>query len=593
MTIEFTKTELTELTPKITVFGVGGAGGNAVNNMINTGLEGVDFVVANTDAQALAYSKAEQKIQLGAQLTQGLGAGARPEVGRAAAEETIEMIREHLRGCHMTFITAGMGGGTGTGAAPIIAKTAREEGILTVGVITKPFQFEGNRRMLLAEQGIMELSQYVDTLIIIPNQNLFRIANERTTFADAFAMADEVLHSGVRGITDLMVLPGLVNLDFADVRTVMSEMGKAMMGTGEAEGENRALEAAEAAISNPLLDEVSMKGANGVLINITGGMDLTLFEVDEAANRIRSEVNPDANILVGSALNAELDGKMRVSVVATGIESDGGTRHEEPRKTYSFDKKSEVESKSATDTHGGWDEPVAAHKSIVETAMDSSAEVNSPGVKEQVVMEEETLELVNEVENMTEAVKSDVQRETEKILAQLAEGIVQQTAPTEKSNVEEVNDMAELTASRDEPFISAAPVMPQKRMAPLMQKPDPFAEAAMANGPVTKKTPQKRRFLDFFGGGPKSESDKLEPKKKIILSQADMLNPEMNSERPAPELKANPPEMKSSPKAATTSHGPAQHHKQVAEDAPDTAEVLDQKEDNHLEIPAFLRRQAN
>ncbi|NOZ65639.1 MAG: cell division protein FtsZ, partial [Alphaproteobacteria bacterium] len=273
MTIEFTTTELTELTPKITVFGVGGAGGNAVNNMIDTGLEGVDFVVANTDAQALAYSKAEQKIQLGAKLTQGLGAGARPEVGRAAAEETIDLIREHLRDCHMTFITAGMGGGTGTGAAPIIAQTAREEGILTVGVITKPFQFEGNRRMALAEQGIKELSQYVDTLIIIPNQNLFRIANERTTFADAFAMADEVLHSGVRGITDLMVLPGLVNLDFADVRTVMSEMGKAMMGTGEAEGDNRALEAAEAAISNPLLDEVSMKGANGVLINITGGMD--------------------------------------------------------------------------------------------------------------------------------------------------------------------------------------------------------------------------------------------------------------------------------------------------------------------------------
>ncbi len=596
MTIEFTKTELTELTPKITVFGVGGAGGNAVNNMINTGLEGVDFVVANTDAQALAYSKAEQKIQLGAQLTQGLGAGARPEVGRAAAEETIEMIREHLRGCHMTFITAGMGGGTGTGAAPIIAKTAREEGILTVGVITKPFQFEGNRRMLLAEQGIMELSQYVDTLIIIPNQNLFRIANERTTFADAFAMADEVLHSGVRGITDLMVLPGLVNLDFADVRTVMSEMGKAMMGTGEAEGENRALEAAEAAISNPLLDEVSMKGANGVLINITGGMDLTLFEVDEAANRIRSEVNPDANILVGSALNSDLDGKMRVSVVATGIESDGGTRHEEPRKTYSFDKKAEVGSKPAADTHGGWDEPVATHKSIVETAMDSSAEANSMGVKEPVVLEEETLELVNEVENITEAVKSDVQRETEKILAQLAEGIVQQTAPpekvnaekvnAEKSNAEEVNDTAELTASRDEPFISAPPVMPEKRMEPLMQKPDPFAEAAMVNGPVTKKTPQKRRFLGLFGGGPKSESDKPEPKKKIILSQADMLNPEMNSERPAPE-------MKSSPKAATASHGSELHHKQVSEDTPVAAETPDQKDDNHLEIPAFLRRQAN
>ncbi|MBL4612553.1 MAG: cell division protein FtsZ, partial [Emcibacter sp.] len=414
MTIEFTTTELTELTPKITVFGVGGAGGNAVNNMIETGLEGVDFVVANTDSQALAYSKAEQKVQLGAKLTQGLGAGARPEVGRAAAEETIDLIREHLRGCHMVFITAGMGGGTGTGAAPIIAQTAREEGILTVGVVTKPFQFEGNRRMALAEQGIKELSQYVDTLIIIPNQNLFRIANERTTFADAFAMADEVLHSGVRGITDLMVLPGLVNLDFADVRTVMSEMGKAMMGTGEAEGENRALEAAEAAISNPLLDEVSMKGANGILINITGGMDLTLFEVDEAANRIRAEVDPDANILVGSALNPELDGKMRVSVVATGMESDDMPRREEPRKTYSYDKRPEIEPKSQTDTApgAGWDEPVTERKSLVETAMDVADK--EPVVAE---IEEAPLELVNEVHKSPLTDKTAIQKETDSLLA--------------------------------------------------------------------------------------------------------------------------------------------------------------------------------
>ncbi len=338
---------LTELTPKITVFGVGGAGGNAVNNMVAAALKGVDFVCANTDAQALSHSLAEQKIQLGAELTQGLGAGARPEVGKAAAEETMDMIIEHLEGCHMVFITAGMGGGTGTGAAPMIAKMAREKGILTVGVVTKPFQFEGGRRMKLAEDGITELSKYVDTLIIIPNQNLFRIANERTTFADAFAMADEVLHSGVRGVTDLMMLPGLVNLDFADVRTVMSEMGKAMMGTGEAEGENRALEAAEAAISNPLLDEVSMKGAQGVLINITGGMDLTLFEVDEAANRIRSEVDPEANILVGSALDSSLDGKMRVSVVATGIEADAMAARDVPQKQYSTDSAAQAEEAEA------------------------------------------------------------------------------------------------------------------------------------------------------------------------------------------------------------------------------------------------------
>ena len=322
MSIKLSVPKEKELKPRITVFGVGGAGGNAVNNMIEAGLEGVDFVVANTDAQALSLSSAERRIQLGASITEGLGAGSRPEVGCAAAEEALHEIVEHLQGAHMVFITAGMGGGTGTGAGPVIARAAREHGILTVGVVTKPFQFEGSRRMRLAEEGIRDLQQYVDTLIIIPNQNLFRVANENTTFADAFGMADQVLHSGVAGITDLMMKPGLINLDFADVRTVMNEMGKAMMGTGEASGENRAIEAAEAAISNPLLDEVSMKGAKGVLINITGGMDLTLYEVDEAANRIRSEVDPDANIIVGSTFDTSLDGRMRVSVVATGIEAE-------------------------------------------------------------------------------------------------------------------------------------------------------------------------------------------------------------------------------------------------------------------------------
>ncbi|PKQ09135.1 MAG: cell division protein FtsZ [Alphaproteobacteria bacterium HGW-Alphaproteobacteria-12] len=324
MSIKLSVPQAQELKPRITVFGVGGAGGNAVNNMIEAGLEGVDFVVANTDAQALALSSAERRIQLGASITEGLGAGSRPEVGCAAAEEALHEINEHIQGAHMVFITAGMGGGTGTGASPVIARAARESGILTVGVVTKPFQFEGSRRMRLAEEGIRDLQQYVDTLIIIPNQNLFRVANENTTFADAFGMADQVLHSGVAGITDLMMKPGLINLDFADVRTVMNEMGKAMMGTGEAAGENRAIEAAEAAISNPLLDEVSMKGAKGVLINITGGMDLTLYEVDEAANRIRSEVDPDANIIVGSTFDTSLDGRMRVSVVATGIEVEEG-----------------------------------------------------------------------------------------------------------------------------------------------------------------------------------------------------------------------------------------------------------------------------
>jgi cell division protein FtsZ len=320
MTIQLQKPDITELKPRITVFGVGGGGGNAVNNMITAGLQGVDFVVANTDAQALTMTKADRVIQLGVNVTEGLGAGSQPEVGRAAAEECIDEIIDHLTGTHMCFVTAGMGGGTGTGAAPVVAQAARNKGILTVGVVTKPFQFEGGRRMRLAEQGIEELQKSVDTLIVIPNQNLFRIANDKTTFADAFAMADQVLYSGVACITDLMVKEGLINLDFADVRSVMREMGRAMMGTGEASGEGRAIQAAEAAIANPLLDETSMKGAQGLLISITGGRDLTLFEVDEAATRIREEVDPDANIILGATFDEALEGLIRVSVVATGID---------------------------------------------------------------------------------------------------------------------------------------------------------------------------------------------------------------------------------------------------------------------------------
>ena len=321
MTLNLTMPTHEELKPRITVFGIGGAGGNAVNNMIEKQLEGVEFVVANTDAQALQQSTASTKIQMGVRVTEGLGAGARPSVGAAAAEETIEEIVDHLAGAHMCFITAGMGGGTGTGAAPIIAQAARELGVLTVGVVTKPFQFEGAKRMQQAEDGVDALQKMVDTLIIIPNQNLFRIANEKTTFTEAFSMADDVLHQGVKGVTDLMVRPGLINLDFADVRAVMDEMGKAMMGTGEAEGEDRAVQAAEKAIANPLLDEISLKGARGVLINITGAEDLTLFELDEAANRIREEVDVDANIIVGSTLDQSMQGAMRVSVVATGIDA--------------------------------------------------------------------------------------------------------------------------------------------------------------------------------------------------------------------------------------------------------------------------------
>jgi cell division protein FtsZ len=335
MSIDFIRPEVDELRPRITVIGVGGAGGNAVANMIRSDVQGVDFIVANTDAQALNASAADRRIQLGLKITQGLGAGSRPEIGRAAAEESLEEVERALDGAHMCFLAAGMGGGTGTGAAPVIAKIARDRGILTVGVVTKPFAFEGARRGRSADSGIEELQQHVDTLIVIPNQNLFRLANSDTTFKEAFQMADEVLQQGVRGITDLMVMPGLINLDFADVRSVMGEMGKAMMGTGEASGENRAIEAAEKAISNPLLDGVSMKGAKGVIISITGGEDMRLMEVDEAASHIKELVDPDANIIWGSAFNNDLEGKIRVSVVATGIDAEISAQPQ-PAKVFTF-----------------------------------------------------------------------------------------------------------------------------------------------------------------------------------------------------------------------------------------------------------------
>jgi len=373
-----------ELKPRITVFGVGGAGGNAVNNMIEKQLEGVEFVVANTDAQALQQSLSPNRVQLGVKVTEGLGAGARATVGAAAAEESIEQIVDHLAGSHMCFITAGMGGGTGTGAAPIIAQAARELGVLTVGVVTKPFQFEGAKRMRQAEDGVEALQKVVDTLIIIPNQNLFRLANEKTTFTEAFSMADNVLYQGVKGISDLMVRPGLINLDFADVRSVMDEMGKAMMGTGEAEGEDRAIQAAEKAIANPLLDEISLRGAKGVLINITGSHDLTLFELDEAANRIREEVDPEANIIVGSTLDTNMEGVMRVSVVATGIDaSDSQSEIPVPRRPLAQPLKQKVsaeEESAPVETAAPAPAPVAhapaapAPKAPVAAAMAPAAE---------------------------------------------------------------------------------------------------------------------------------------------------------------------------------------------------------------------------
>ena len=334
MSINISLPKSVELKPRIVVIGVGGAGGNAVNNMIASGLNGVEFIVANTDAQALEMSHAAKRVQMGTGITQGLGAGMRPDIGEQSAEESLAEIMEHLDGAHMLFVAAGMGGGTGTGAAPVIAQAAREKGILTVAIVTKPFEFEGSRRMKLAEEGVEKLYNSVDTLITIPNQNLFRVATDQTTMSSAFALADEVLHSGVKGVTDLMVVPGLINLDFNDVRTVMDEMGKAMMGTGEATGDNRAVEAAESAISNPLLDDVSLKGAKGVLINITGGQDLTLYEVHEAATLIRSQVDEDANIIVGSALDSDLDGIIRVSVVATGVEANEQQAPARPAPIY-------------------------------------------------------------------------------------------------------------------------------------------------------------------------------------------------------------------------------------------------------------------
>jgi cell division protein FtsZ len=358
MTIKLTVPNLSELRPRITVFGVGGAGGNAVNNMIESGLAGVEFVVANTDAQALLQNAAQRRVQMGTALTQGLGAGSQPQIGAAAAEEALPEILDHLAGSHMAFITAGMGGGTGTGAAPVIARAAKEQGILTVGVVTKPFHFEGARRQLTAERGIEELARYVDTLIVIPNQNLFRVANEKTTFAAAFAMADQVLYSGVASITELMTKEGLINLDFADVRAIMSEMGKAMMGTGEASGERRAIEAAEAAISNPLLDDVSMRGARGLLISISGGPDLTLYEVDEAANRIRDEVDPEANIILGATFDDSLEGTMRVSVVATGLNLDALAQPAEDDHMETADEPAHEPSRQVFGFTGKQPEPV-------------------------------------------------------------------------------------------------------------------------------------------------------------------------------------------------------------------------------------------
>ncbi len=606
-------TETPELKPRITVVGVGGAGGNAVNNMIQRELGGVDFVVTNTDAQALSQSKAERRIQLGAHLTQGLGAGAKPEIGRAAAEEAIENVLGELDNSHMAFVAAGMGGGTGTGAAPVIARAAREAGILTVGVVTKPFQFEGSHRMKLAEQGIEELEQYVDTLIIIPNQNLFRIANESTTFSDAFAMADQVLYSGVRGVTDLIVMPGLINLDFADIRSVMSEMGKAMMGTGEAEGERRALDAAEAAIANPLLEDTSMKGAKGVLINITGSDDITLFEVDEAASRIRSEVDEDARIIVGSAFDPSLEGVMRVSVVATGIDanasrmpapitlnvSDEPHTHTVPEvETGEVSLKFEAVQPLAAETRS---EAIVAEESVSEP----ETPVLTSETEQAIDVASEQTPTLSALEQLVKAAEEPVSDETavsdptpqdEHIATEIEE---QPELSSESVKVAESEVVEELV----QPVV-AAPAMgaadafiPPKPTTPTepakLAKPDPFRAADMTNGGGEQKpapdgpaetrrpslfervTRSGRAAFDRVGG---SDSAQVTD----ITEKSPPAEPKMSAPaRPASGM-APPPMRAAGAQGEMTGLAPAPvQHEQEDADADD------------LDIPAFLRRQAN
>jgi cell division protein FtsZ len=560
-----------QLRPRITVIGVGGAGGNAVNNMINAKLEGVDFVVANTDSQALAQSLAERKIQLGINVTHGLGAGARPDVGRAAAEEALDEITEQLRGAHMAFITAGMGGGTGTGAAPVIARIARDLGVLTIGVVTKPFQFEGSQRAKLADAGIEEMQQYVDTLIIIPNQNLFRVANEKTTFADAFAMADEVLHSGVRGVTDLMVVPGLINLDFADIRSVMTEMGKAMMGTGEASGENRAREAAEAAISNPLLDDVSMKGAKGVLINITGGPDLTLYEVDEAANRIGDEVDDNANIIFGSTLDPSLEGQMRVSVVATGIDAEIGQK---PRPVLHV-VADPFAASASRDGSGGGVRPSGATASSVQTAtLAARAAAPAPAP---AASPSPALSTVERAEAEPFELKVPVARPAEP-----------ESAPEAQSEGDRLaREIEARTEAAGKPFVPAPPietsphpVAEARPSAPRITEPVAPAQPA---GPAVRPARERSHVSSLFS----RMTGRARPEPR----------PEPRPASPPPQPAASPvPPVPRAPEASGPHAGAARNEPEQPTLANlDGGERLrvSQSEEDLLEIPAFLRRQAN
>ena len=577
-----------QLKPRISVVGVGGAGGNAVNNMIQSAMEGVDFIVANTDAQALAASRTDRRIQLGRDTTQGLGAGARPDIGRHAAEEAVELIARELEGSHMAFITAGMGGGTGTGAAPVIARIARELKILTVGVVTKPFQFEGVHRMRLADAGIEEMSAYVDTLIVIPNQNLFRVANEKTTFADAFKMADDVLHGGVRSVTDLMMMPGMINLDFADVRTVMEAMGRAMMGQGEATGERRALDAAEAAIANPLLEETSMKGAKGVLINITGGSDITLFEVDEAANRIREEVeNEDAHIIFGSAFDANMDGKIRVSVVATGIESAAGiqprpmpVRHETraigrripeirtaaptARSPVSAPVAAPVQASFGSFGFGGPTLAPATGTMDLQAEEKALMEMTAAAKAAPVVAEEPAYVAPVVAAPVFEAPAMVATAPVAPVIAApapmpaqaaaVAEAVARAPAPAPRAPAVTPERLRDIFMPK--PPVEVRPVAEVKAPEPVMEMPEmPVAAAPAAPQPVARPEPSR---VSLFG---KYRSMTSRPKEEPVRA------PEpMKVERQAPAL--------------NISVGP--------QDRP-----MSSHDEDELEIPAFLRRQAN
>jgi cell division protein FtsZ len=570
MTINLKIPDIREMKPRITVFGVGGAGGNAVNNMITAGLQGVDFVVANTDAQALTLSKAERIVQMGTQVTEGLGAGSQPEVGRAAAEEVIDELRDHLTGAHMVFVTAGMGGGTGTGAAPVIAKVARELGILTVGVVTKPFHFEGQRRMRFAEAGIAELQKVVDTLLIIPNQNLFRVANEKTTFADAFAMADQVLYSGVACITDLMVKEGLINLDFADVRAVMREMGKAMMGTGEASGEKRALAAAEAAIANPLIDDASMKGARGLLISITGGKDLTLYEVDEAATRIREEVDQDANIIVGATFDETLEGIIRVSVVATGIDHTGAMMQQPPQQAPAESALRELANKMRSDSRriaerverAPAPRPATANAAMEHAAHAAVAAALLPGH----AIEEVSLRPMPMKPSLFE--------------------------PAEAPQAE-----APMPATFIPPM--PEPVMRQPRMPRVDELPLPAQNEIRAQrGEIADNHPEKQRLslmqrLASVGLGKREEAEAPPPAPRAA-------RPMPQFERPVQRPTARNPEGRHPEAQSSESRSADPVSEYARKAAPQgldphgrTAPVHNSPEEDQLDIPAFLRRQAN